>query len=152
MRRAESELEIPTRFFAIAPRNQPTKKRQWKGSSGWHQPKNTPIIINVSKKRALFQSQKMAKHAPWNVIGGEQYFSCCVHEKSTRGVDIPFWNLTPPFLLQGDYMTLAQKSPVKQQGQSPNGKALSSPNNAVLKESYIPKRLLMGDMDISIWR
>ena len=45
-------------------------------------------------------------------------------------------------------MTLAQKSPVKQQGQSPNGKALSSPNNAVLKESYIPKRLLMGDMDM----
>ena len=47
-------------------------------------------------------------------------------------------------------MTLAQKSPVKQQmQQSPNGKALPSPgNNAVLKESYIPKRLLMGDMDM----
>ena len=45
-------------------------------------------------------------------------------------------------------MTLAQKSPVKQQGQSPNGKAVNSPNNAVLKESYIPKRLLMGDMDM----
>ena len=49
---------------------------------------------------------------------------------------------------QGDYMTLAQKSPVKQQGQSPNGKALSSPNNAVLKESYFPKRALMADMDM----
>ena len=46
-------------------------------------------------------------------------------------------------------MTLAQKSPVKQQGQSPNGKALSSPQNAVLKESYFPKRaLVMGDMDM----
>merc|ERR1712018_487023 len=43
---------------------------------------------------------------------------------------------------KGDYMTLAQKSPVKQQGQSPNGKALSSPSNAVLKESYFPKRAL----------
>jgi len=50
---------------------------------------------------------------------------------------------------KGDYMTLAQKSPVKQQGQSPNGKgALSSPNNAVLKESYFPKRALMADMDM----
>jgi len=50
---------------------------------------------------------------------------------------------------KGDYMTLAQKSPVKQQGQSPNGKAISSPNNAVLKESYFPKRaLVMGDMDM----
>jgi hypothetical protein len=50
---------------------------------------------------------------------------------------------------KGDYMTLAQKSPVKQQGQSPNGKALSSPQNAVLKESYFPKRaLVMGDMDM----
>ena len=45
-------------------------------------------------------------------------------------------------------MTLAQKSPVKQPCQSPNGKAVNSPNNAVLKESYIPKRLLMGDMDM----
>jgi len=45
-------------------------------------------------------------------------------------------------------MTLAQKSPVKQQGGSPNGKAVNSPSNAVLKESYIPKRLLMGDMDM----
>jgi len=49
---------------------------------------------------------------------------------------------------KGDYMTLAQKSPVKQQGQSPNGKALSSPSNAVLKESYFPKRALMADMDM----
>jgi len=49
---------------------------------------------------------------------------------------------------KGDYMTLAQKSPVKQQGGSPNGKAVNSPSNAVLKESYIPKRLLMGDMDM----
>ena len=57
-------------------------------------------------------------------------------------------NLTHPPLSQGDYMTLAQKSPVKQQGGSPNGKAVNSPSNAVLKESYIPKRLLMGDMDM----
>ena len=57
-------------------------------------------------------------------------------------------NLTHPPLSQGDYMTLAQKSPVKQQGGSPNGKAVNSGSNAVLKESYIPKRLLMGDMDM----
>lgn len=47
---------------------------------------------------------------------------------------------------QGDYIQLAQKSPVKQQSPAKPQQQQQSPGNAVLKESYIPKRLLMADL------
>lgn len=46
---------------------------------------------------------------------------------------------------KGEYISLPQKSPVKQQSPG-KPQQQQSPGNAVLKESYIPKRLLMADL------
>merc|ERR1719397_850768 len=95
------------------------------------------------KRRAAQKMGKMSDSLPSVIIDEPKAPSAPRHGSDSSGFGSGKGEPS-----KGDYMTLAQKSPVKQQGQSPNGKALSSPNNAVLKESYIPKRLLMGDMDM----